>query len=231
MVFRGVVGGVGKRTGLRENPEISVPPDTRELSDLCCESELTKYPFISAASVSEDVQSITMGGSSKDKASLYSTTQDTERRAPAVTTAPPLPIINHHPLYRNPPYYTPSLGLNGQPSYEDSGGSTHPTSATVLSRTSLDNAHRMPPDQMDEDSSITPNPDTHSLSSHFNTAVPASKMLPRDPDGGAIGRFITKEKDTEMPNSAGLKLNVRPGSETTTAAIITTMQSPGKVLD
>ncbi|XP_008306881.1 seizure protein 6 isoform X1 [Cynoglossus semilaevis] len=178
------------------------------------------------ASVSEDVQSITMGGSSKDKASLYSTTQDTERRAPAVTTAPPLPIINHHPLYRNPPYYTPSLGLNGQPSYEDSGGSTHPTSATLLSGTSLDNAHRMPPDQMDEDSSITPNPDTHSLSSHFNTAVPASKMLPRDPDGGAIGRFITKEKDTEMPDSAGLKLNVRPGSETTTAAIITTMQSP-----
>uniref|UniRef100_UPI003AAC8A51 seizure protein 6-like n=1 Tax=Centroberyx gerrardi TaxID=166262 RepID=UPI003AAC8A51 len=83
-------------------------------------------------SASEDSMglSITPGSPPESGASLYPTSQDSGRRLPVVTTAPPPNIPNHHPLYRSPPQHP-----HGQPHYfEDSGGpDAHPTLSSSLS--------------------------------------------------------------------------------------------------
>ncbi|KAI4789033.1 hypothetical protein KUCAC02_035480, partial [Chaenocephalus aceratus] len=86
------------------------------------------------ASASEDGRSITPGGTSESGASLYSTTQDTGRRLPVVTTSFPVNVPNHHPFYRNPPQHS-------QPKYfEDSRlSSSHSSFPTLPSGAPPDN--------------------------------------------------------------------------------------------
>ncbi|XP_034460164.1 seizure protein 6 homolog isoform X1 [Hippoglossus hippoglossus] len=198
------------------------------------------------ASASEDAQSITPGGPLESRASLYSTTQDTDRRLPVVTTAPPLNILNHHPLYRNPPQHQAPLGPHGQPNYfEDSGeSSSHPstrTSPTVPSGT----AHSAPHNADDrasgeraKGSSMQTTLVMHALeaTSHSNTPVTATRVVVKDPGhvSTITSATATKENHVVRPDQPGPRQNVRPGGneeETTTTTIttttiITTMQSP-----
>ncbi|CAB1348058.1 unnamed protein product, partial [Coregonus sp. 'balchen'] len=77
-------------------------------------------------SYSEEGTYITQRGQSESGGpSPYPTTQDTDREVPLVTTAPPLNVHNHHPLYKG---FLLQESLQGQGHFfEDSGGvETHP---------------------------------------------------------------------------------------------------------
>lgn len=248
-----------QRTGRKVKPEISAP--ARPNDYLVC--GMTQHPSnhiyyslsFSAASASEDGLSITPGGPPESRASLCPTTQDTGRRLPVVSTAPPVNVPNHHPLYRNPPQHQAPLGPHGQPNYfEDSGGSSshpssqptfstphpssQPTYSTPLSGTPLDNGDKRASDESAESSNMQTALIMHALAdtSHFDTPVPVTSA---DPEHAAIipsAATSAREKDEVRPDQLGLRQNVKPGSDEeetttttiTTTTIITTMQSPGK---
>ncbi|XP_071328063.1 seizure protein 6 homolog [Trachinotus anak] len=192
------------------------------------------------ASASRDVLSITPGAPPENGASLYSTTQDTERRLPAITTAPPLNVPNHHPLYRNPPQRRAPLGPHGQPNYfEDSGGSSsHPTFSTTPSGTPPGNADKRASDESAEGSNmqITLVMHPQAATSPSNTPVPATRAVSKDPEHASTVPSATavRGKDEARSGQPGLKQSVRPGSDEeetttttiTTTTVITTMQSP-----
>ncbi|CAB1349149.1 unnamed protein product [Coregonus sp. 'balchen'] len=80
-----------------------------------------------SGSYSEDGMSATQRGQSvSGSPSPYPTTRDTDRGIPLVTTAPPLNVPNHHPLYKG---FLLQESLQGQGHFfKDSGGvDTHPT--------------------------------------------------------------------------------------------------------
>lgn len=80
--------------------------------------------FVAAkASVSED-------GPQESGASLFPSTQDPSRRAPVVTTAPPLNLPNHHTLYGSPPQPQSPVGSYSQLHYFQDSGGFRPTSQT-----------------------------------------------------------------------------------------------------
>lgn len=206
----------------------------------------------SAASASEDGLSITPGGAPESRASLCPTTQDTGRRLPVVSTAPPVNVPNHHPLYRNLPQHQAPLGLHGQPNYfEDSGGSSshpssqptfstpHPSSqSTPLSRTPLDNNDKRAADKSAESSDMQTTLVVHALAatSHSDTPVPVTSAVPEHAAIISSAATSARKKDVVRPDQLGLKQSVKPGSDEeetttttiTTTTIITTMQSPGK---
>ncbi|CAB1412746.1 unnamed protein product [Pleuronectes platessa] len=178
-------------------------------------------PEISApawpTSASEDARSITPGGPPESRASLYSTTQDTDRRLPVVTTASPLNILNHHTLYRNPPQHQAPFGPHVQPNYfeDNRESSSHPstrTSPTVPSGTAYSTPH------------------------NANERASATRVVVKDPGhvSTITSAAATKENHVVRPDQPGLRPNVRPGrneEETTTTTIttttvITTMQNP-----
>ncbi|XP_062242500.1 seizure protein 6-like isoform X1 [Platichthys flesus] len=198
------------------------------------------------ASASEDAQSITPGGPPESRASLYSTTQDTDRRLPVVTTASPLNILNHHTLYRNPPQHQAPLGPHVQPNYfEDNGeSSSHPstrTSPTVPSGTTYSTPHNADERASGESAKGSGMQTTlvmHALeaTSHSNSPITATRVVVKDPGhvSTITSAAATKENPVVRPDQPGLMPNMRPGrneEETTTTTIttttvITTMQSP-----
>ncbi|XP_023284251.1 seizure protein 6 homolog isoform X1 [Seriola lalandi dorsalis] len=187
------------------------------------------------ASASGDALSITPGGPPENGASLFSTTQDTVRRLPVVTTAPPLNVPNHHPIYRTPPQRQASLGPHGQPNYfEDSGGSSPPPSFSH----SLDRADKRASDENAGGSNTHVTLITHppAATSHSITPVPATRAVSKDPEHAPIipSAAAVRERDAARPDQPGLRRSVRPGGDEeetttttiTTTTIITTMQSP-----
>ncbi|XP_068441686.1 seizure protein 6 isoform X2 [Clinocottus analis] len=171
--------------------------------------------MVAQVTVSEGGESITRGSPPKSEARLSPTTQDSGRRPPLVTTAPPVNIPNHRPFYRNPIQRHPQ----GQPNYfEDSrlSGSQR-TSSTLSSRAS---------DESAEISNVQTTLVMHTLAatSHSNTPVPVTSRAPKHAASLPFAATAAKEKDVVRPDQPALKHKVRPGSdeeETTT-----TMQSP-----
>ncbi|KAG8002306.1 Seizure protein 6-like protein [Nibea albiflora] len=197
------------------------------------------------ASASEDGLSITPGGPPESGASLYSTTQDTGRRLPVVTTASPVNVPNHHPLYSNPPQHRPLFSPHSQPNYfEDSGGSSsHPSSQPTFSTspngTPLGNADKRASGESTESSSMQTTLVMHTLAatSHSDTPDPVSSAVLKDLERAAFlpsAVSAAREEDEGRPDQPGLKQDVRPASDEeetttttiTTTTIITTMQSP-----
>ncbi|XP_019116232.2 seizure protein 6 homolog isoform X1 [Larimichthys crocea] len=197
------------------------------------------------ASASEDGLSITPGGPPESGASLYSTTQDTGRRLPVVTTASPVNVPNHHPLYSNPPQHRPLFGPHSQPNYfEDSGGSSpHPSSQPTFSTspngTPLGNGDKRASDESTESSNMQTTLVMHTLAatSHPDTPGPVSSAVLKDLEHAAIipsAVPAAREEDEGRPDQLGPKQDVRPAGDEeetttttiTTTTIITTMQSP-----
>ncbi|XP_051814110.1 seizure protein 6 [Acanthochromis polyacanthus] len=179
----------------------------------------------SKASASEDSTSITSGGPPESGANLYPTTQNTGRMLPTITTAPPINVPNHHPLYRNPPQHQAPLGPHGQSHYfEDSGGSTF---SKMPSGTPLDKNNKISLDKSAESSNMQATHTMHALTTafHSDTHVPVSSTVLKDP-----------EHSTIIPATATFarEIAIRPGRDEeetttttiTTTTIITTMQSP-----
>ncbi len=171
--------------------------------------------------------------------SMYPTTQDTGGRLPVVTTAPPVNVPNHQPLYRNLLQHTALLGPHSQPNYlEDSGGSSsHPSSQPTFSTspfgTPLDNSDKRASDETAESSDMQTIPVMRALAatSRSNAPLPLSSMVLKDPEHAAIIPSTTAAEETDdvRPDQPGLRHNVSSGSdENETPAIITTMQSPGE---
>lgn len=200
-----------------------------------------------SVSASEDSLTITPGGALESGASLQLTTQDTDRGLPAVTTAPPVNVPNHHPLYRNPLQHQVLLGPHSQPKhFEDSGGaskhpSSQPTSSASPHGTPLDNSDKRASEETAESSNMQTTFVMHALAatSHSNTPLPLTSVVIKDPEHAAVSPYTAAaagEKNEERPDQPGLKHNASPGNnekETTTTTIttttiITTMQSPGK---
>uniref|UniRef100_A0A1A7YAE0 Seizure related 6 homolog n=1 Tax=Iconisemion striatum TaxID=60296 RepID=A0A1A7YAE0_9TELE len=73
------------------------------------------------ALASEDISSITPGGS---KVNQYSTTQESARGPPVVSTVPPINNPNHQPLHRSPSQYQGALSPHSQLHFFDGGGSS-----------------------------------------------------------------------------------------------------------
>ncbi|XP_039633933.1 seizure protein 6 isoform X2 [Perca fluviatilis] len=172
------------------------------------------------ASASEDVLSLTPGGPAESGAGLYPTTQDTGRRPPIVTTAPPVNFPNHHPLYRNPPQRP-----HGQPNYfEDSGLSSSQPSFPPLSYP-LDHGEKRASDESAGSSNMqtTLVKCASAATSHSNTPSPVTSMGLKDPEDAAgvpsSAAAAAREGDVERPGQPGLEHN---GEETTTTTITTT---------
>lgn len=181
------------------------------------------------AFASEGSLSITPGGTQESRANLYPTTQDTDRRFPVVTTAPPINILSHHPFYKTPPEHQVQLGPHGQPNYlEDSGGSSSQhTFSTSPPRTPLDNSDKRTSDESAESSNMQTSLSIHTLAttSHSSVPLPVTSRVLKDPEHSVV---VTSTATAARKNVAG------PGSDEeetttttiTTTTIITTMQSP-----
>ncbi|KAM8768016.1 seizure protein 6 homolog isoform 2-T2 [Acanthopagrus schlegelii] len=199
------------------------------------------------ASDSEDDLSFTPGGPLESRVSLYHTIQDTGRRFPMVTTAPPVHVPNHQHLYRNVLQHPATLRPPTQPKYfEDSGGSSshpsaQPTFPTSPTRTPLDNGDKRASHESAESSNMQTTLVMYALAptSLSNSPVPVTGAVLKGPEHAAIipsAAPVLREKDDVRPDQPVLKQNVEPSSNeeettttittTTTTSIITTMQSP-----
>lgn len=178
---------------------------------------------------SEHGPSITPGDHHESGASLYPTTQDTGRRLPAATTAPPVNILNHHPLYRNPPRHPGLISPHGQLSYfEDGGGSISRPGSQPTFSTSLDSSGKRASDESTERSNMQTAlvMKASAAAFHTHTPVPATSVSMKNPEHAA---------SIHSAAAAGReKKDMRPDEEETTTStittttIITTMQSPGE---
>lgn len=132
------------------------------------------------------------------------------------TTAPPVNILNHHPLYRNPPRHPAPLGPDRQPGFfKDGGGSS--------SRTGSSQPTFSPLPDSEESAEMYHAHQASAAVSHVNTPIPATS--------GGPGRAAVRQNAEPGPKQSG-----RPSSDEeetttstiTTTTIITTMQSPGE---
>lgn len=159
--------------------------------------------------------SITPGVHPDGGDSLYPTTQDSGRRHPVATTAPSINILNHHPLYRNPPRYLVPLGPDRQPGFfKDSEGSSSRTGSSQPTFSAL-------LDDSDASEESTEMYQAHQASaaiSHANTPIPTTS--------GAPGRAVV----TLSAGRTGSNEEETTTSTITTTTIITTMPSPGERL-
>lgn len=201
-------------------------------------------PHLLFPAASDDGLSVTLESSPESETSLILTTQDTDRRRPMFTTAPPFNVPNHHPVYRNPPQQQAPLGPHGLPNnFEDSGGfsshpSVQPTFSTLPFGTPLDlamngdkRASRASSSNMQTALVIQ----TLAANSHNYTHAPATRAVLKDPEQTVMIPSATAAREKDMrPDWPELMQNVRPGIDeeetttTTTTTTITTMQSPGK---
>nr|XP_033952694.1 LOW QUALITY PROTEIN: seizure protein 6 homolog [Pseudochaenichthys georgianus] len=180
------------------------------------------------ASASEDGRSITPGGTSESGASLYSTTQDTGRRLPVVTTPFPVNVPNHHPFYRNPPQHS-------QPKYfEDSRlSSSHSSFPTLPSGAPPDNnGDKKAAGEFIGSSNMQTTLVMHGLAvtPHSHNPVPVPSQVVKD----QAANIASAAREEDEVRSEEPELNVKPSSDEeetttttiTTTTIVTTMQSP-----
>ncbi|XP_076024007.1 seizure protein 6 homolog [Genypterus blacodes] len=186
---------------------------------------------------SEDGLSITPGSPPDSRSSLYSTTQDSGRRFPVVTTAPPLNVPNLHPVYRSAAPHQAPLGPHGQPLYfEDSGGSSRrPTSSSSLSNdrfSLLTPPSWSPAEQADRSTDGNSNrPTTHESSAHSHTAAQATSaaaaaVLPSDAEEDKERKNQPSQREEERAGGTDVEEEETTTSTITTTTIISTMQSP-----
>ncbi|XP_041670035.1 seizure protein 6 homolog isoform X1 [Cheilinus undulatus] len=181
-----------------------------------------------SAKASEDVLSITPGVPQESRSSPYPTTQDSGGRPPVVTTAPPINVPNHHPVYRNPPEHYPPLGPRSQPNYfQDSGGSA-PSPETL--RAADETAQS-------SDVQTTVVMHTSAPTAHSSSQVLVTREVLKDPEHKGTSPTSSPaagEEDKGRKDKTGQQQAVKPSSEQeetttttiTTTTIITTMQSP-----
>ncbi|KAM9852817.1 seizure protein 6 homolog [Aulostomus maculatus] len=188
----------------------------------------------------KDGLSNTPGAAAESRASLYPTTQDTGRRLPVVSTAPPINIPNHHPLYRNPSQHRATLGPHDQPYYSENsrGSSTHlssqPTFTALTSLSPLDDGAEKASDGSTTNSNEQTTQVMHALSatSHSHIHDPSSSTFLKDPGHTATMLQATTaagDRDMVRPKQPGLKQSNKDGTTTTTittTTIITTIQGP-----
>ncbi|KAJ4935795.1 hypothetical protein JOQ06_017322 [Pogonophryne albipinna] len=147
-------------------------------------------------SASEDGRSITPGGTSESGASLYSTTQDTGRRLPVVTTPFPVNVPNHHPFYRNPPQHS-------QPKYfEDSRlSSSHSSFPTLPSGAPPDNnGDKKASDEFIGSSYMQTTLVMHGLAvtHHSHNPVPVTSQVVKD-EAANIASAAREEDESPVP--------------------------------
>ncbi|KAK2847512.1 hypothetical protein Q5P01_010511 [Channa striata] len=194
---------------------------------------------IVTSAVSEDGLPITLGSPPESVASLFPTTQDAGKRLPMVTTAPPLNVPHHHPLYRYAPQHQVPLSPHGQPNYfQDSGGSSsyptiQPTSSHPPAGTPLVNGIKRASDESAESSILQTTLTIHTLTATSHSHTSASATGAKDSQHSAVIPSVisTRVKDVVRIDQPELMQNMRPSSDeekttTTTTTIITTMQTP-----
>nr|XP_020496633.1 seizure protein 6 homolog isoform X1 [Labrus bergylta] len=177
---------------------------------------------------SEDALSITPGVPQESRSGLYPTTQDSGGRPPVVTTAPPVNVLNHHPVYRNPHQQHDLLNPRGQPNYfEDSGGSTPPPKTLQASDVTTESS----------DVRTTVVMHTSAPAAHSSSHVPVTSEVLKDSEHTEMSPSSSPaagEEDEARKNQTGPQQTVRPSRDEeetttttiTTTTIITTMQSP-----
>lgn len=139
--------------------------------------------------------------------SLRPTTQETGRRVPVATTAPPLNVLNHHhPLHRDPGRHQ---DLYSRRSEAQSGSS--PTSSSLRDVSSQRAA--------DSQRSLVVQPPTKFTSTLTNTPT----EVPHPTTVAASSAEATRESKEPRLDEEGTTTTT-----ITTTTIITTMQSPGK---
>ncbi|XP_032382948.1 seizure protein 6 [Etheostoma spectabile] len=183
-----------------------------------------------AASASEDVLSLTPGGPAESGARLYPTTQDTGRRPPVVTTAPPVNVPNHHPLYRNP-----RQRPHGQPNYFEHSGlsSSQPNFPPLLSGTPLDPDEKRASDENAGSANMQTTLVKHASAATSYSITPATVTSVGliDPEdaatvpsaAAAAAAAAAREGDVERPGQPGLEQNGEETTTTTTTTITTTI--------
>ncbi|KAF3692524.1 Seizure protein 6 [Channa argus] len=207
--------------------------------DLECGWYSEKVRWSVDTSASEDGLSIALGSPPESMASLFPTTQDKGKRLPMVTTAPPLNVLHHHPLYRYAPQHQALLSPHSKPNYfKDSGVSnSHPTIQPTSSNpppwTKLDNDIKRASDESAESSIMQTTIALHTLTatSYSHTSVSATRA--KDPEHSAVIPSVisTGVKDLVRTGEPKLMQNMGPSSDeektnTTMTTIVTTMQSP-----
>lgn len=174
------------------------------------------FCFVAA---SEHGLPITPADHQESGAGLHPTTQETGRRFPVATTAPPVDVLNHHPLYRDP-------GRHRQTGYfEDSGGSNTQYSSKPTFSPSRDSSAQRASGKSTESPNIqtTVAVQPSAATSKANTPVLTTTAVLKIP-----------QRTTFAPSAAGGNKDLRPDEEETTTStittttVITTMQSPGK---
>ncbi|XP_068173521.1 seizure protein 6-like [Antennarius striatus] len=161
----------------------------------------------------EDGRPAAQTGPTENPAGLYPTTHAGKK---VVTTAPSVPVLNHHPVYRDPAQHQ----VLPRPHFEDGGGSSPHL-----------NHEQTPADNKDERIPTTPGTSATAATSVSHTPIP---VVLKDPERNAVTPPATASRETVQvrPQEAGMKTAVRHGSteeETTTSTTrtTTTIKSPG----
>lgn len=173
---------------------------------------------------SEHGLSITPADHQESGAGLHPTTQETGRRLPVATTAPPVNVLNHHPLYRDPGRHQALMGPHRQAGYfEDSGGSYTRSKPTFSP--SQDSSDQKASGKSTESSNVQTTLVLQPSAATSNAPVSTTTAVPV---------VVVPQRTTFAPSAAGGNKDLRPDEEETTTStittttVITTMQSPGK---
>ncbi|XP_062329437.1 seizure protein 6 homolog [Osmerus eperlanus] len=135
-------------------------------------------------SLTEDGIPFTQSGQSQRGAGPYPTTQDTERNHQLLTTAPPLNVPNHHPLFDGFLVHQPQKAQTiseRQHDFEDSGGAGHDPTMAALN------------------SPFTNDPSTHDTLAFSNvatTAVTTASTATKQVDPGVENGVLSDGKKT-----------------------------------
>lgn len=142
------------------------------------------------------------------------------------TTAPPVNVLNHHPLYRNPGRHQALMGPHRQAGYfEDSGGSNTRSSSQPTFSPSRDSSYQRASGKSTESSNVQTTLVLQPSAATSNANAPVSTTT-------AV--LKVPQRTTFTPSAAGGNKDLRPDEEETTTStittttVITTMQSPGK---
>lgn len=192
-----------------------------------CEPKSSKTRLVFCLiAASEHGLSITPADHQESGAGLHPTTQETGRRLPVATTAPPVDVLNHHPLYRDPGRHQALMGPHRQAGYfEDSGGSNTQSISKPTFSPSRDSSDQRASGKSTESSNVqtTLVVQPSAATSNANTPVSTTTAVLKIP-----------QRTTFAPSAAGGNKDLRPDEEETTTStittttVITTMQSPGK---
>lgn len=142
------------------------------------------------------------------------------------TTAPPVDVLNHHPLYRDPGRHQALVGPRRQAGYfEDSGGSDTQSSPKPTFFPSRDSSDQRASGKSTERSSVQTTLVVQPSAATANANTPVSTTT---------AALKIPQRTAFAPSAAGRNKDLRPDEEETTTStittttVITTMQSPGK---